>query len=206
MKLCINVRGINASGKSTAVRQFCANNALKPNEIFFEGLNYRVMTGNGIMVIGWYKPFSNSEGCDSLKANKEQFKRFLDHVFQKLNPDIVLYEKQIWSTVYKLTREIAEIARNREYDFLALQMNISYQTALNRLLKRNGDKLKNLDNWDSRFYAVYNAKKNLLKKRIPLFQVDVEKIPEDEMGNTIKTAIQEYSSGKRWINIEKITS
>jgi len=203
MKIVVNVRGINASGKSTAVREYCRVNGLKPVNIQYKGDDYRVMTGNGVYVVGWYKPYSNSEGCDALKADKEDFKGFLKYLMREKKPEIIVYEKQIWSTTFKLTWEISQIARKADYKFIAIQMCIDYQTALNRLFGRNGGNFGNLDNFDGRFRAVYKSKESMIKSGLPVLDAFVGKISKEDMGNVIPTAIAMYCDGKRYGRIDE---
>jgi len=203
MKIVVNVRGINASGKSTAVREYCRANGLKPVNIQYNGNEYRVMIGNGICVIGWYKPYSKSEGCDAFREDKEVFKGLLSYIMREKKPDVIVYEKQIWSTTFKLTWEISQIARKAGYKFLAVQMCIDYQTALNRLFGRNGGDFGNLDNFDGRFRTVYRSKKSMIKSGLPVLDAYVSKISKENMQMVIPTAIAMYCAGKRFGRIDE---
>lgn len=196
-KYVVNVRGINASGKSTAVRLFCRAFSLQPEVLEFGGQKYRVMTDGKKIAVGWYRPYSVAEGCDALKAGKEDFKRFLEYLLKERKPEIVVYEKQIWSTTYKLTKEIAGITEQSGYQFIAIHMKIRYEVALNRLFFRNGGNLTNLDNFDNRFYQVQCARKNMKKNRIVVFDADVEKIPKEKMDWCIIEAIRLFDEGER---------
>lgn len=181
MGVVINIRGINASGKSTAVREYCNENGLKPKTISFRGYDYKVMTDGRKYVLGWYKPYSNSEGLDPLNVDKEEFKLFLHWFLRKYKPSFVAYEKQIWSTTYKLTSEIIKICKKYGYEFAVVLMQIKYEDALNRLYGRNGGEDKNFDNFDKRFYSVYHSSNALSGLDISFIRVDVMKIEIDRM-------------------------
>lgn len=188
MGVVINIRGINASGKSTAVREYCRENGLKPITISFRGHNYRAMTDGRKYVLGWYKPYSNSEGLDPLNVDKEEFKLFLHWFLRKYKPSFVAYEKQIWSTTYKLTSEIVKICKKYGYEFAVVLMQIKYEDALNRLYGRNGGEDKKFDNFDKRFYSVYHSTNALAALDISFFRVDVVKIEIDRMKTILEQA------------------
>ena len=193
----VNVRGINASGKSTAVREFCRAYSLQPQEVMFVGEKFRIMTDGVRLVFGWYKPYSNSEGCDALRADKDQFKSFFEYALKRIKPRVVVYEKQIWSTTYKFTSEIAEICNSHDYSFIALQMCIRYETALNRLFGRNGGNMTNLVNFDNRYYQVQCARKNMKEQGMTVFDADVDIIPEEKMGGCITWALAMFGEGTK---------
>lgn len=204
MKIVVNVRGINASGKSTAVREYCRVNGLKPRKITRNGVSFKVMDGGGICVIGWYKPYSNSEGCDALGVDKETFKDFIEYLLRETCIDVIVYEKQIWSTTYKLTKEVNDICVKAGCKFVAVHMGIAYSSALNRLFDRNGGKFGNLGNFDSRFYSVQNSRKNLIINRIPVIDVNVEALPKEKMYTVIQTIIKAVRAGVRFGRFEDI--
>lgn len=195
--LVINVRGINASGKSTAVREFCRTFDLKPEQIQFQGNKYRVMTDGKKYVIGWYKPYSDSEGCDSLDVDKEAFKRFLQHLIGGVRPELIVYEKQIWSTTYKLTGEIIDLSKAYGYNFLVVQMMIGYEDSLNRLFFRNGGKNVNLENFDTRFTGVQRSLKQLEKRNIFILYSDPLKIPIERMKEVLLSGIEMVKRGQK---------
>ena len=195
--LVINVRGINASGKSTAVREFCRTFNLKPSKIQVRGKKYRVMTGGGKYVIGWYKPYSGSEGCDAIKADKEDFKMILKFIMEEERPDLIVYEKQIWSNSYKLTGEIIDLAKGFGYDFLAIQMMISYEDSLNRLFTRNGGKNVSFENFDCRFTGVQRSLKKLEAKDIFILYSYSSKISIEEMQEVILSGIEMVKRGEK---------
>lgn len=202
MKIVVNVRGINASGKSTAVREYCRVNGLKPKKIIRNGVTFKVMVGEEICVVGWYKPYSNSEGCDTLRADKEEFKDFIEYLLKKTDVKVIVYEKQIWSTTYKLTKEIHDICVKEGCIFVAVHMGIAYSSALNRLFERNGGKFGNLSNFDSRFYSVQNSRKNLIINKIPVIDVNIDAVPKEKMYMVIQTIIKEIRVGVRFGRFE----
>lgn len=196
--LVINVRGINASGKSTAVREFCRTFNLKPSQIQVRGKKYRVMTGGGKYVIGWYKPYSGAfEGCDPMNIDKEDFKMLLKLIMEEERPDLIVYEKLIWSTTYKLTGEIIDLAKGFGYDFLAIQMMISYEDSLNRLFTRNAKKNVSIENFNNRFACVQRSLKKLEAKDIFILYSYSSKIPIDGMQEVLLSGIEMVKRGEK---------
>lgn len=203
MGVVINIRGINASGKSTTVREYCRENGLKPVTILFHGHNYRAMTDGYKYALGWYKPYSDSEGLDSLDVKKEEFKLFMHWFLRKYTPKVVVYEKQIWSTTYKLTAQLRKIAIENGYGFVALVMMIGYNEALNRLFNRNGGNIGNLENYDRRYMGVYRSREAILRAGVIVYDADVEKIDIAQMVHVIPTVIDMYETGKRRGKVEE---
>lgn len=193
--IVINVRGINASGKSTAVREFCRLYSLEPKKIPFMGYKYKIMTDGKKYVIGWYKPYSNSEGCDPLNVSKEHFKLFLKYLMKDLRPEVIVYEKQIWSTTYKLTSEIRQIVEDSSYTFLVIQMSISYADGLNNLFIRNKKDTTCFKNYNNRFYSVNNSVKKLKKHKANIMFVDFIRVPFSEMKYVIPKCIDFIEGG-----------
>lgn len=204
MGVVINVRGINASGKSTAVREWCIAHSLKPVAIRFQGQEYRVMTNGREYALGWYKPYSESEGLDSMKSDKDEFKLFLHWFLRKYRPDVVVYEKQIWATTFKLTNEISCICRKYGYKFAAVLMQIGYEDALNRLYNRNGGKDTDFNNFDGRYKAVYTSARTIAEHGIPLFYVDSMKVRAEDMKEICPQAAIMAERGERRGRIEQI--
>lgn len=204
MKYVVNIRGINASGKSTAVRQFCKKYDMKPDTIRFNGFIWKVMTNGKYIAIGHYKPYSNSEGCDPLNITGEMFKNFLTFILMQYDFEIVVYEKQIWSTTYKLTAEVRDLTKACGYSFIAVQMSINYSAALNRLFKRNGNNLGNLDNYDCRFDGVQRSRKKLIQSGTAVYDAMVSEIPEQDMYKIILYAIELNKIGARKTKIVKL--
>lgn len=200
----VNVRGINASGKSTAVREFCRAYSLQPQEVSFMGQKFRIMTDGVRLVFGWYKPYSGAEGMDALKVDKESFKRFFEYVIKRNKPQIVVYEKIIWSKTFKLTSEIAEIARKNDYQFIAICMMIKFENGLQRLLLRNGGNIERTGTFENGYYGVQNARKNLKKNGYIVFDAGTDYIKKESMKYVIPAALKMFYQGKKEGNIEKV--
>lgn len=193
MGIVINIRGINASGKSTAVREYCKDNSMKPAVIELGGATYKIMTNGRAVALGHYKPFSNSEGCDSYKHSNEQVKRFLCYIMGKLKPEVIIYEKFIWTTSYKFAIEVNSLCRKYGYTFIAVLFDISYECELNRLFKRNGGADVNLDMFDSGRRGAYRSMKRLKEDGVVTAMVNVERVKKENMRKIIPQIIKKYA-------------
>lgn len=193
----VNIRGMNASGKSTMVREFCRKYSLQPQEVIFKGKKFKTMFDGKRLVMGWYQPFSTGEGCDALKADKEEFREFLRYSMDQIKPTVIVYEKQIWSNTYKFTGEISEMCDQHGYGFIAIQMLVRYETALNRLLVRNGGRTDKLRQFDKNFRAVRSSAINLKKAKKIVFDIDSEEIPIENTWRCIDEAIMLFYNGER---------
>lgn len=190
-KRIIQLRGLNASGKSTAMRQFAQIKGLKESQIDVCGIKTWIMTNEDTAVIGRYPKESNFGGCDSCIKGKQ-------HLFDTLQTlmnqgyETICFEGYLFSGSAKLCIEVDNIAKSNGYEYIALLMDLSYNTELDRLFQRNGGKDINLNAFDSGRKAVYKSHSLLKNKGIITMIVDSENTANDKMGEAILNVIRGY--------------
>lgn len=135
----IQIRGCNGTGKTTAVREFVNKNNLKIKEITINNLltHISVSDDNKIVVLGRYD--KKSGGCDLYKSNDHVFNTMI-WVITNIKPRLVIYEGVIYSTIYKFSVRVAEMAKKYGYKYMSIQLRTAPSTILDRIYKRNGGK------------------------------------------------------------------
>lgn len=193
-KYIVQLRGGNACGKSTAMRQYCAAHGMKPGEVDTPFGPVRVMRSPGRSVIGWYKPFSNSEGCDASVGSKEQLLSTIERLCVG-GDDVICFEGFIYGKTFTLPNRINALAKRKGYVFIAVFLSVPYSEELQRLMSRNGGKPVNYDVFDASYYGARKAFGKLRQTSIPCFDIDTSGIPMIEMGGIIDDIIYRLNTG-----------
>lgn len=188
-KYIVQLRGTNASGKSTAMRQYCALNGLKPTWLDIFPRKTKIMSNGQIAVLGWYKPFSNAEGCDAALDNKEHLMTALECLCRDGYEEIC-FEGMIYSNTYLLPMRINKLAAKYGYSFIACFLSCPYTTELQRLMERNGGKQIDFEAFDKRYFQSRKSFGKLIQSKVLCYEAKTSNIPHDEMGSVIGTAIR----------------
>lgn len=188
-KYVIQLRGTNASGKSTAMRQYCAARGLKPTWLDTSPKRTKIMSDGKISVLGWYQPYSIAEGCDAALSGRAQLLSALEALFKR-GQEVVAFEGMIYSNTYLLPTRVDRLAKKYGYKFIACFLACSYTTELQRLMNRNGGKDIDFDNFDMKFYTSRKSFGKLLQSGILCYEVDTDRTPIDDMGGVIEEAIR----------------
>lgn len=189
MSCVVQLRGLNASGKTTAMRQFAYSRGLEEKQIDANGVRTWIMTGKGTAVIGRYPKTSNFGGCDSCIKGKQHL---LDTIVELMAEgfEVIAFEGFLFSGSAKLAKEINQLAADHGYRYIAVLMNLGYSTELNRLFTRNGGKEINLKSFDSGRKGVYRSHEELRKAGIRTMMADSENTPIENMGEIVRMAIE----------------
>lgn len=193
MSCIVQLRGLNASGKTTAMRQFAEKNNLAEKHIDVTGIQTWVMVNGKTAVIGRYPKSSNFGGCDSCIKGKQH----LFNTIQKLIENgyrTIAFEGFLFSGSTKLALEINDLAKRNGYDYIAVLMNLRYETELNRLFSRNGGKEINLKSFDGGRRGVYKSNDEISKRGVRTYIADAENTPKEEMWKIVQSAIESINT------------
>lgn len=190
MSCIVQLRGLNASGKTTAMRQFARNHELEEKQIEVEGVKTWILSNKEIAVVGRYPATSNFGGCDSCIKGKQHLYATLEKLM-KSGYDVIAFEGFLFSGSAKLSEEINQMCKNRGYKYIAVLMDLNYETELNRLFNRNGGKDINMKSFDSGRNGVYKSHAKLREAGIKTMRADVEHTPYENMGNIVDMAVKE---------------
>lgn len=199
MKYLLNIRGAVASGKTTAVRQFCERNNFRVEIMRMKKADVPVslMSAHGktIAVIGDYAKPTNCVGCDSLRyrdgssATKKLIAESIIFAYKIYNPDIIVFEHMLSSQLFKSTDEIAKVAKICGYEYYGVQLKVSEKEREKRLYSRSGlsAKKKNFYSYEKR---VRRATEMLLEHGYFVSIVDVETLEQHNMWRVVDDAVK----------------
>lgn len=191
MKTIVQLRGLNASGKSTTVRQFVEKEHLEPTMMEICGIKTRITRNERIAVLGWYKPVSNTEGCDgNVIRSRDHLLAALQEVI-KMGYRTIIFEGLIYGKTFKLAEDLFEFGKKRGYQYIPIDLVLPYDEHLKRLMYRNGGNANiNFDIFDRGLIGMRNARQKMKQIGIPLRVIDVSKVEPDQMWKIIADVVE----------------
>lgn len=196
MRAVVHLRGSNACGKSTVVRQFVKRYEMKPKQIVVDGIPTWIEQNEKYAAVGRYKPHTQGEGCDAGIKNKEHLKNTLRTILEERLYELVLFEGVIYGITFKLSSEINQLSKAYGYEYHAVNLVLPYTEQLNRLMQRNkGNAEINIDSVDLKIEQSIKSAKKLYKYGIKTKFIDTSKIREDEMWKVVWGAVDEKADG-----------
>lgn len=146
MNWLINIRGAVASGKTTAVRQFCQLKGFRVETVELKDAVCCVtILGDGeIIVLGDYGNPANCTGPDRFRkkdgqsATKNTLRALVRETALRYKPRIIIFEHMLTSQLFKSTAEIAETGRRLGYEYAGYQLWRSEDSRAQMLFNRSG--------------------------------------------------------------------
>lgn len=189
MKL-IQIRGCNASGKTTTVRQFIEKNNFRSEEIFIKGIRTYITINqdNSIVILGRYD--KKTGGCD-LFENKEHVFNTIIWLIVNIRPKTIIFEGLIYGLTYKFASELSDYVKNYNYKYVGICLYVNPDIAIERLYKRNGGKKINEQYVFSKTKSAISAYKKLALNGYNVKMLDTSNIKENEMFKILEDCINE---------------
>lgn len=186
MNSIINIRGCNASGKSTTVRGFI--NSFADTEIETIGGNEYTRCGADAYVLGRYN--QTSGGCDRYDG-KDHVMRAIKTIIEQRHPHIIVYEGMIYSKTAKMAQEIEDAYRQYGYSYKGVYLWCRFSEIIRRLELRNGGRPYNIASVKRTYDACYNSYKNIKAKGLDIIRINMENMSIDDMAQIIPQLISE---------------
>ena len=180
MNCIVQLRGCNACGKSTAMKQYAFENGLREKLLNIHGEKQWVMVNGTTAVIGKYQQQSNHGGLDQYKG-KQHFYNTLCTLMSG-GYKTICFESYMLSKTQRFCEELNAFAKKNGWEYIAVLMDIGYTTELSRLFERNGGAEIDMDKFDQGRMKIYRVQNNLRKKGIKTMTADVENTPYQKMG------------------------
>lgn len=189
MKL-IQIRGCNASGKTTSVRQFIQRNNLQIKQVCVKGKNTYITTNedNSIVVLGRYD--KKTGGCD-LFANKDHVFNTIVWIIFNLRPKVIIFEGLIYGLTYKFASQVSDYVKKYNYEYSGLCLYANEEIVLQRLYKRNGGKAIKEINIFKKTKTMISSYKKLLSCGYKVKMIDTSTLKEEYMYKIIEDEIYE---------------
>lgn len=192
-KTLINIRGAGASGKTTAVKQFCERRGFSVERVEtpFSILPISVIDGGKITVFGDYSANGKCLGADRYKNGKRDIQDAMIECARIYNSDFIIYEHMMTSHTFKGTKEIAEVARAFGYEYLGIQIFVSEEERLRRLRERSGENAGTKNFNANNLQRVERTSKMLNEAGIRVVPFNVENIDKCDMWKVVEYGIRQ---------------
>lgn len=187
----LNVRGCNASGKTTTVREFI-NSFESPRIETLEG-NTITVCSEDVVALGRYD--RKNGGCDGYKG-RDHVINAIESVIRVKRPRVVIYEGMIYSKTYKMAVDVRDKFARYGYPLRIIYLRRSYESILDLLEERNGGSDYNPLNIYRTYESVQKAYEKLKADGFDIRKINVEKYKLDDMKIIIPTAIRDIPYGK----------
>lgn len=192
-KCLINIRGASASGKTTAVKQFCEKYGFRVEKVKtpFSVLPVSILNGGGVVVLGDYSAPNKCLGADTYPNGNKDITDAIVEVDSIYRPNVILYEHMLSSHVSKGTIEIAELAKMFGFDYFGVQLSLSEEKRFKNLIERSGENArhKNFNRINGEY--INRATIRLRNAGLNVVVVDVERYARSEMWRIVDGAIRE---------------
>lgn len=184
----IQIRGCNASGKTTSVKQFIQRNNLETMEVSVKGKSTYLTTNKdkSIVVLGRYD--KKTGGCD-LFANKDHVFNTIEWVIFSLRPKTIIFEGLIYGLTYRFASQVSDYAKKYNYEYSGICLYVDEKIAIERLYKRNGGKPIKEQNIFAKTKSTISSYKKLLANGYKVKMIDTSTIKEEEMYKIIEDEI-----------------
>lgn len=189
MKTVLQIRGSNATGKTTVVKGF-----IERNRLFKRSINIRKFgecfyysdCSNKYIVIGDYE--KKNGGCDCLKGAEHVY-CFLKEIIEAYEPEILIFEGFIYSTSAKFARVLNKELNKCGYKFKAIFLYRDFNDVIDKISIRNGGAKLNIESLYSSYNSAIKAYINLLKSGINIKRIDVTNYEFEDMKSLISEEI-----------------
>lgn len=191
----INIRGAVATGKTESVRQYCNKVGFVVEKINtgFAILPVTILNcaEQNIVVLGDYSKTSNCLGPDRFKNGTKDIMDAISCVYEKYNPNLIIYEHMISSHLFRSSYEISKLCNSYGYDFCCIQLYCNESVRLERLVNRSGTSAKTKNFEKNNGDRVLSASYKLKKAGINVKVINTECISIDDMWRIVDCAVRQ---------------
>lgn len=186
----IQLRGTNATGKTTAVRQFIERGAFEVRSIPVNGqeIEYHYDPGRGIAVLGRYDT-RVSGGIDGDITNKVVLRNSIVKLCRKIQPKVLIFEGIVYGVTFKFAYELYQALKLLGYEYRAICFIPPLEVAFDRLAERNGGKPVDVLSVQNKWFTAARSAEKLKQAGIPVKIVDTSKVEKGDMWKIIQEAI-----------------
>ena len=186
----IQLRGTNATGKTTAVRQFIARGNFEVREIAVNGemIEYHYEPARNIVVLGRYDT-RVSGGIDGRIIKKSVLMNSIIKICKTIRPDVFIFEGIVYGVTFKFAYEIYKALKLLNYEYKAICLIPPLETAFDRVAERNGGKPVNLLKIQQKWFTAARSAEVLKQHGVPVKIVDTSKINKEDMWKIVQAEL-----------------
>lgn len=184
----IQLRGTNAVGKTTIVRQYIERYALTIHEETVDGRKVYITCDDSHSVIILGKYGEKWGGCDCFKDKVQVFDTIILLV-KKYQPKAIIFEGLLYGKTFKFASSLNKALKRYGYSFIGIVLNADFDFVLKRLQERNGNKEINIEAFYNTWKSVLVSYDKLKKSGVPMKLVDITNYKYDEMYTILETEV-----------------
>ena len=183
----IQLRGTNATGKTTTIRQFIerGNFTVRSIVISRRAIEYHWDEDRRIAIIGRYDQ-AMSGGVDGYITNKDLLRNVIIRMIKVIKPETLLFEGIVYGVTFQFDYELARILKTLRYEYIGLCYMPPLDVVFDRLAQRNGGKEVDYMSVQNKWFTASRAYEKLYKNGINVKAIDTTKIPKDQMYRLIE--------------------
>lgn len=186
----IHLRGTNASGKTSTVRQFIQHGHFTVKTIFVhrKEIEYHWDEGRKIAILGRYDQ-SVSGGVDGRITEKHVLADSIIRLIEIERPNDLIFEGVVYGVTYKFAYELSVVLRGMGYEYVGLCYSPPLEWCFDRLAERNGDKVVDYMSVQNKWFTAYRAYLKLRKNGVNVKEIDTSLIPKEKMWRLIEAEL-----------------
>lgn len=185
----IQVRGCNASGKTTCVNGAIQKYGMVLEDYYTYGKNVMITTtpDKSIIVLGRYD--KKIGGCDLFGSTKDVVKTIVNTI-KEFKPKTIIFEGMIYSKSMLFAENMKQICKNYGYKYRNVYLYRTLKNTIELLDKRSGGgySKSNLLSTYKNCISVYQKMK---KARFDIKKIDVDNLSYEETQNILLEMIDE---------------
>lgn len=184
MKRIINIRGCNASGKTTTVREFIKQ---FPNaQIGQVAGSYVTRCTPKIFVLGRYD--KKNGGCDGYSGTAEVISA-IDALIKTFHPEVIIYEGMLYSKTAKFAQDVANRFISAGYSWTGILLHRELKSIFSLLEARNGGARYDVRTIINTYNGCESSYKTLAARGMDIKRIDVDGLPFEQMKEILNGAI-----------------
>lgn len=188
--LLLNIRGCNASGKSTVVREYIRRYPEAENVTLADGSKV-TRCSDDVWVLGRYdRADITAPGCDTYDGFA-QIKRAIMELIKLCHPQLIIYEGIIYSTTAKGHIEIATIFQRYGYIWKAIYLDCKFTEIIRRLESRNKGGKYDIRLLYNKVTQIRGAYRNLTALGYDVTRIDTTALTIAQMAAIIPDVLRE---------------
>lgn len=183
----IQIRGTNAVGKTTAVREFIKHGDFIIRDINVNGkiIECHWEEERKIAIIGRYDKAATG-GVDSCIQKKELLNNTIVKIIKTFKPDVLIFEGIMYGVTFEFAYKLVRVLKALHYDYVGLCFFPSLDVVFERLAQRNGGKEVDYMSIQGKWFSAQKAYEKLKANGINVKSIDNSKIPKELMYKIIE--------------------
>lgn len=186
----IQLRGTNATGKTTTIRQFIERGTFEVRsiEVAKRDIEYHWDNERKIAIIGRYDQ-AMSGGVDGYITDKNLLRDTIIRMLRVIKPNVLLFEGIVYGVTFKFAFELARVLKQIKCEYVGICFIPPLDVVFDRLALRNGDKEVDYMSVQNKWFTASRAYDKLRQNGINVKAIDTTKIPKEQMYKIIEDEI-----------------